>query len=87
MLTNLLKRLISRLEAWVDALDCRKAPGAPPRSDDPIVIVLCNRTGKLWVSDAYLICGIATGKANQDQIARFGKAIRELGWELGKPEE
>jgi hypothetical protein len=33
------------------------------------------------VSDAYLICGIEPGKVNQDQISRFGRAIRELGWE------
>jgi predicted P-loop ATPase len=53
--------------------------------DDPIIDVLHralgNRTGKLRVSDAYLICGIEPGKANQDQIFRFGRAIRELGWE------
>lgn len=53
--------------------------------DDPLVDVLnralANRTGKLRVSDAYLICGIEPGKANQDQIFRFGRAIRELGWE------
>jgi hypothetical protein len=55
------------------------------RGDDPLVDVLYralgNRTGKLRVSDAYLICGIEAGKANQDQIDRFGRAIRELGWE------
>jgi hypothetical protein len=53
--------------------------------DDPLVDVLhralTNRTGKLRVSDAYLICGIEPGKVNQDQISRFGRAIRELGWE------
>lgn len=53
--------------------------------DDPLVDVLQralgNRTGKLRVSDAYLICGLEAGKVNQDQITRFGKAIRELGWE------
>ncbi len=53
--------------------------------DDPIIDVLHRalgaRTGKLRVSDAYLICGIEPGKANQDQITRFGRAIRELGWE------
>ena len=42
---------------------------------------LVNRTGKLRVSDAYIICGIEPGKVNQDQISRFGRAIRELGWE------
>jgi len=55
------------------------------RGDDPLVDVLYralgNRTGKLRVSDAYLICGLEAGKVNQDQIERFGKAIRELGWE------
>lgn len=55
------------------------------RGDDPLVDVLYralgNRTGKLRVSDAFLICGLEAGKVNQDQIERFGKAIRELGWE------
>jgi hypothetical protein len=58
---------------------------ARQRGDDPLVDVLHralgNRTGKLRVSDAYLICGIEPGKVNQDQIERFGRAIRELGWE------
>jgi predicted P-loop ATPase len=53
--------------------------------DDPLIDMLhralVNRTGKLRVSDAYLICGIEPGKVNQDQISRFGRAIRELGWE------
>jgi hypothetical protein len=53
--------------------------------DDPLVDILHralgNRTGKLRVSDAYLIAGIEAGKASQDQIFRFGRAIRELGWE------
>lgn len=56
--------------------------------DDPLVDVLHralgSRTGKLRVSDAYLICGIEPGKVNQDQIARFGRAIRELGWERSR---
>jgi len=55
------------------------------RGDDPLVDVLHRvlgeRTGKLRVSDAYLICGIEPGKATQDQMERFGRAIRELGWE------
>lgn len=55
------------------------------RGDDPMVDVLYralgNRTGKLRVSDAFLICGLEAGKVNQDQIERFGRAIRELGWE------
>lgn len=53
--------------------------------DDPLVDMLHralgNRTGKLWVADAYRICGIEPGKVNQEQISRFGRAIRELGWE------
>lgn len=49
--------------------------------DDVLHRALGNRTGKLRVSDAYLICGIEPGKANQDQMARFGRAIRALGWE------
>jgi len=53
--------------------------------DDPLADLLHralgNRTGKLRVADAFLICGIEPGKANQDQIHRFGRAIRELGWE------
>ena len=57
----------------------------PLSVDDPLIDVLHgvlgNRTGKLRVSDAYLICGIEAGKVNQDQIERFGRAIRELGWE------
>ena len=58
---------------------------ARQRGDDPLVDVLYrslgNRTGKLRVSDAFLICGLEAGKVNQDQIERFGRAIRELGWE------
>lgn len=54
-------------------------------SHDPFVDmlyrVLGNRTGKLRVSEAFVICGLEAGKVNQDQIARFGRAIRELGWE------
>lgn len=61
---------------------------ARQRGDDPLVDVLHralgNKTGKLRVSDAYLICGIEAGKVNQDLIERFGRAIRELGWERGR---
>lgn len=39
-----------------------------------------DRTGNLRVSDAYLICGIQPGRATPDQVTRFGRAIRELGW-------
>ncbi|HTR54985.1 MAG TPA: virulence-associated E family protein [Kofleriaceae bacterium] len=55
------------------------------RGDDPLIDLLHrtlgNRTGKLRVSDAFLICGIEAGKANQDQMERVGRAIRDLGWE------
>jgi hypothetical protein len=55
------------------------------RGDDPLIDVLYralgNRTGKLRVSDAFTICGMEAGKVTQDQIERFGRAIRELGWE------
>ena len=55
------------------------------RGDDPLVDVLHralgNRTGKLRVSDAYMICGLEAGRVTQDQIERFGRAIREIGWE------
>ncbi len=56
--------------------------------DDPLIDVLHraldNRTGKLRVSDAYLICGLEPGKVNQDQIARFGRALCDLGWERAR---
>jgi hypothetical protein len=55
------------------------------RDDDPLIDVLHralgSRTGKLRVSDAYTICGIEAGRATPDQIDRFGRAIRKLGWE------
>ena len=64
-------------ELYVDDVD--------PYDADPLLDLLHralgNRTGRLRVSDAFLICGIEAGKANQDQIERFGRAIRELGWE------
>jgi hypothetical protein len=70
-------------ETFALTLDADQDPTEP--DDDPIIDVLhrvlANRTGKLRVSDAYLICGIEPGKVNQDQISRFGRAIRELGWE------
>jgi hypothetical protein len=84
-----------RIARWLYACAIRLDPGLHAEAfkpqdpslhdDDPIVDVLHralgSRTGKLRVSDAYLICGIEPGKANQDQISRFGRAIRELGWE------
>ena len=70
---------------WIDgSSDLSQAPDA----DDPLVDVLHHalgiRTGKIRVSDAYLICGLEAGKVNQDQIVRFGRAIRALGWARGR---
>jgi hypothetical protein len=42
---------------------------------------LGERTGKLRVSDAYLICGIEPGKINRSKLSSFDRAIRMLGWE------
>jgi len=58
---------------------------ARTRNDDPLVDALYrnlgNITGKLRIADAYVVAGIEPGKATQDQMSRFGQAIRELGWE------
>ena len=85
----------ARLAHWLNSCATRLRPGRDVdtieerttalAADDPLVDVLHralgNRTGKLRVSDAFLICGLEASKVNQDQIARFGRAIRELGWE------
>ncbi len=59
--------------------------GETQGSDDPLVDLLSQAlgacTGKLRLADAYRICQIEPGKASQEQIIRFGRAIRELGWE------
>jgi predicted P-loop ATPase len=61
---------------------------ARTRNEDPLVDALCrslgNVTGKLRIADAYLAAGIEPGKATQDQMLRFGQAIRELGWERAR---
>lgn len=53
--------------------------------EDPLLDVLhgalAGRTGKLRVSEALLICGIEPGKSSGEQIVRFGRAMRALGWE------
>ena len=58
---------------------------ARTRNDDPLLDTLHrnlgNVTGKLRIADAYLVAGIEPGRATQDQMIRFGQAIRELGWE------
>jgi predicted P-loop ATPase len=58
---------------------------ARTRNEDPLVDALHRNlgtwTGKIRISDAYLVAGIEAGKATQDQMNRFGQAIRELGWE------
>ena len=61
---------------------------ARTRNEDPLVDALSrslgNVTGKLRIADAYLAAGIEPGKATQDQMLRFGQAIRELGWERAR---
>ena len=42
---------------------------------------LGNLTGKIRVSDVFLVCGIALFDAAQEQREQLGYAIRELGWE------
>ncbi len=55
------------------------------RSNDPMVDVLRSalgdHTGMLRVANAFLLCGLEAHKVTQDQIKRFGQAIRALGWE------
>jgi len=59
----------------------------PPdvRHDDPMTATLHralgNCTGMLRVSNAFLLCGLEARNVTQDQIKRFGRAIRALGWE------
>ena len=67
----------------------RTTKAAPPEQetrladDDPLVDMLhralANRTGRLRVSDAYLICGIEPGRVNQDQIMCFGHPRAGMG--------
>lgn len=61
---------------------------ARTRNEDPLVDSLSRTlghvTGKLRIADAYLAAGIEPGKATQDQMLRFGQAIRELGWERAR---
>ncbi len=75
--------LARRLDPDADLHKVSRSMATSP--DDPLVDMLYralgNRTGKLRVSDAFLICGLEAGKVSQDQIVRFGHAIRELGWE------
>lgn len=61
---------------------------ARTRNEDPLVDALSrslgNITGKIRIADAYIAAGIEPGKATQDQMFRFGQAIRELGWERAR---
>lgn len=72
-------------EGTLKILRHRPAQATALSDDDPLVDTLhqalANRTGKLRISDAYLICDIEPGKATLEQISRFSRAIRELGWE------
>ena len=84
----------TRLAHWCEALAERLQPADETLDsheahfDDPFADVLLralgNRTGKLRISDAYLICGLEAGRVNQEQIDRFGRAIRVLGWQRAR---
>jgi hypothetical protein len=94
-----LGRLVEiRDQLWAEAANA-EAAGEPIQldsclyddavdSDDPIAALLYralgDRTGTLRIIDAYRICGIEPGSANQDQIKRVGWAIRELGWQRAR---
>ena len=58
------------------------------RVDDPFVetlsAVLGDRAGKLRAADLWKLLGIPAGQQTQDQNARVGDAMRELGWERTK---
>lgn len=73
-------RLDPRL--WADA----GAEQAARRTDDPYRVlleqVLGAAVGKLRIQDAWRICGFRGDLVpSQDQMARIGEAMRELGWE------
>jgi predicted P-loop ATPase len=55
------------------------------RIDDPFVMLLDQAfgdlTGKVRIADCWQIVGVKPGDATQDQQARLGAAMRELGWE------
>ena len=86
----------ARLAHWCESLaerlqpvaDMRANQESTPQFDDPMADVLLralgNRTGKLRVSDAFLICGMEAGRVNQEQIERFGRAISALGWQRAR---
>jgi predicted P-loop ATPase len=58
------------------------------RVDDPFVetlsAVLGDSAGKLRAADVWKLLGIPAGQQTQDQNARVGDAMRELGWERTK---
>ena len=85
VLRSLFWRTTSRIGYWLVGCANARDFNASAFSDDSIGDVLHRalrfRTGKLRLSDAFLICGIEAGRATQDQIERFGRAIRKLGWE------
>lgn len=55
------------------------------RVEDPFVAALAaalgDRTGKVRATDVWKLLGIPAGQQTQDQNARVGDAMRELGWE------
>jgi predicted P-loop ATPase len=71
-------------ELWADAAEEQEAR----RIEDPFVVTLGNvfgnLAGKVRAADAWALLGIPTGQQTQDQNARFGEAMRELGWERTK---
>jgi len=58
------------------------------RVDDPFVeslsALLGDRAGKLRAADVWKLLGIPAGQQTQDQNARVGDAMRELGWNRTK---
>lgn len=55
------------------------------RVEDPFVALLAaaleERTGKVRAADVWKLLGIPAGQQTQEQNARLGDAMRELGWE------
>lgn len=69
---------------WAEAAEEQEAR----RIEDPFVVtlgaILGQQGGKLRAADAWDLLGIPAGMQTQDQNARFGEAMRELGWERTK---
>lgn len=71
-------------ELWDDAAQQQEAR----RVEDPFVITLSTKlgeaTGKLRAADVWALLQIPVGQQTQEQNARMGEAMRELGWERKK---